>query len=377
MKALGAPSALVAALAALAVAGSGLEDEAVQRCWEQQKRDGAPPACIEEAAGSLAPSILEGRWSSLGETERARFRKALAIDLDRRLDAVTEIEWRPGDDPGTKRYRFRLEDGRSGEARLSFDGGGELEDVVVEARSTVGFYREECDRVLDRYSLAQLVAELDRSGVVVLEDFEDDPAGAFPSDWSFRGFGEVTEKPYRIAEEEGNRFLRAEDRGENVMLYRETRWSSRKYPYLSWRWRIRAVPEGADQRVEDKADSAAGIYLSYRRKLGLVPETVKFVFSGRLDPGVAFRRPGIGMPWTVVAASGSAEPDRWQRFVYRTASVYRKTFEGDPGGRPLGIGLLTDANNTGSLAAADYDDILALERAQSPDTLRAILDLEE
>jgi hypothetical protein len=159
------------------------------------------------------------------------------------------------------------------------------------------------------------------------------------------------------------------------MLYTEARWSSRKYPYLSWRWRVRAVPEGADERVEERADSAAGLYLSYRRKLGLVPETVKFVFSGRIEAGTAFRRPGIGMPWTVVSASGEAGPPRWQRFAYRTESVYRRTFEGDPGGRPLGLGILTDANSTMSFAAADYDDIVALERAENPDGIRRVVAL--
>jgi hypothetical protein len=148
------------------------------------------------------------------------------------------------------------------------------------------------------------------------------------------------------------------------MLYKEVRWSARDYPYLSFRWRVRAVPAGADERFEEKADSAAGLYLSYRRKLGIVPESVKFVWSGSIAAGSAFRRPGIGMPWTVVAGSG--EPDHaWRTFVFRTEDVYRKTFGKDPGDRPLGIGLLSDANSTLSLAAADYDDIIVYRSAPS------------
>jgi hypothetical protein len=141
------------------------------------------------------------------------------------------------------------------------------------------------------------------------------------------------------------------------MLYKDVRWDAREYPYLSFRLRIRAVPEGSDEREEQRADSAAGLYLSYRRKLGLVPETVKFVWSGSLSVGSAFRRPGIGMPWTVVVGSGAAD-ETWRTFVFRTEDVYRRTFGKDPGRRPLGIGLLSDANSTGSFASADYDDIV-------------------
>jgi hypothetical protein len=192
---------------------------------------------------------------------------------------------------------------------------------------------------------------------LVLDDFERSPVGGLPPGWKVRRYGEADTPPYRIVEEAGNRFLRAEDRGENVMLYKEVRWSAREYPYLSFRLRIRAVPEGADERLEDKADSAAGLYLSYRRKLGLVPETVKFVWSGSLSVGSVFRRPGIGMPWTVVAGSGAAD-EKWRTFVFRTEDVYRKTFRKGPVDRPLGIGLLSDANSTRSFAAADYDDIV-------------------
>jgi hypothetical protein len=192
---------------------------------------------------------------------------------------------------------------------------------------------------------------------LVLEDFEGSPLDGLPPGWTSRPYGEGERPPYRVLEEGGNRFLRAEDRGENVMLYKDVRWDAREYPYLSFRLRIRAVPEGSDERVEERADSAAGLYLSYRRKLGLVPETVKFVWSGSLSVGSVFRRPGIGMPWTVVAGSGAAD-EKWRTFVFRTEDVYRKTFRKGPVDRPLGIGLLSDANSTRSFAAADYDDIV-------------------
>jgi len=200
------------------------------------------------------------------------------------------------------------------------------------------------------------------SDVLVLEDFEDDNVGEAPADWKARAFEDGDAIPYEVVEEGGNRFLRAEARGENVMLYKETRWNADDYPFISWRWRIRAVPEGADARSEDTADNAAGLYLSYRRKFGIVPETVKFIWSERLEPGASFRRPGMGQAWTVVAGRGVADDDTWHQVFYNVGDVYAATFGARSVTRPLGIGVLTDANSTGSFAAADYDDVVVMRR---------------
>ncbi len=214
------------------------------------------------------------------------------------------------------------------------------------------------------------------TGRLVLDDFEHQEVGSFPQDWQWRGWGKVTEKPYRVREENGNRFLRAEDTGQNVVLYKRWRWDIKEYPFISWRWRIRAVPEGADERYERLVDNAAGIYLTYHKKLGLVPVTIKFVWSSALPEGSAFRRSGIGMPWTIVAGTGKESLDEWHTVVFNAQDAYRKTFGGDPPDRPLGVGLLSDANNTRSKASADYDDIVVLKHADSSHQIRVFLTVE-
>jgi len=211
---------------------------------------------------------------------------------------------------------------------------------------------------------------------IVIEDFEGNEAGSFPTGWQWRGWGEIREKPYRVEVEGNNGFLRAEDTGQNVVLVKAMSWDIRKYRYISWRWRIRALPESADERQEKSADSAAGLYLFYRKKLGLVPVMIKFVWSNRLPVGAAFRRSGIGMPWTIVAGSGASSLNEWHTFVYDAREAYRETFGGDPGRNPLGVGILSDANNTGGRAFADYDDIIVSKRADSAERIRQFIAVE-
>lgn len=352
----------------------------VARCWDavHSAAAGETPSCLLEAAAALAPTVLAPRLAELDERQRARFHEALAYAMRRAIESYVPDALEPVA-PDT-------DDADSGRVDLRYAlGGRELTirfakerfvDVFWDGSSARIHYRRQCQTLLNGYSFAHLIGELEDRGVVVLEDFEGHPLDELPAGWKWRGFEQEDEKPYRVREESGNRFLRAEDRGENVMLYKEVRWDSGAYPFVSWRWRIRAVPEGADARYEASADSAAGIYLTYRRRLGLVPEAVKFVWSGHLSEGVAFRRPGIGMPWTVVAGSGAADERQWRRVVYHVSDVYRETFGGEPGGRPLGIGVLSDANSTGSYAAADYDDFVVLKDASDVSRVDEILELE-
>ena len=352
----------------------------VARCWDEVHAAAVDetPSCLLDAAAALAPAVLAPRFAKLDERQRKRFQKALARAMRRELasyapEDLDELEPVATKADGSRvdlRYSLR---GRELSVRFA---SGRFVDAVWDGSSLKRHYRRRCQALLNGYSFGYLIGELEDLGLVVLEDFQGHPLGELPAGWKWRGFEQEDKKPYRVREENGNRFLRAEDRGENVMLYKNVRWDSEAYPFVSWRWRIRAVPEGADARYEDSADSAAGVYLTYRRRFGFVPVAVKFVWSGHLRAGAAFRRPGIGMPWTVVAGSGAAEPRRWRRVVYHVSDVYRETFGGKPGARPLGIGVLSDANNTGSYAAADYDDFVVLKEAGNVNHVDEILELQ-
>lgn len=382
MKAASLAGLVFVALALLTSVQEDTPRARLERCFWELVEAGPTetPRCFLGFVRDLAPAVLGARWDDTGEGGRLRFERAFASALHRAFPADLSISRTSEESDGRgSRILYRVKDGQTGRelggASLLLSADGSSRDVLWNGESIVRRYREQSERTLERYSFAYLVGELEGRGVVVLEDFEDDPVGELPLGWNRRAFDEVPQgsaMPYRVLEQNGNRFLRAEDRGQNVMLYKEVRWDSRKYPYLSFRWRIRAVPSGSDERIEDKADSAAGLYLSYGRKLGVIPETVKFVWSGTIAGGTAFRRRGIGMPWTVVAGSGPADESSWHRFVFDTGRVYRETFGKSPDERPLGIGLLTDANSTGGFAAADYDDIVLLAHSPTEDLIRKI-----
>ena len=67
----------------------------------------------------------------------------------------------------------------------------------------------------------------------------------------------------------------------------------------------------------------------------------------------------------VVAESGRENLGDWHTYVFNLYEAYKKTFGGSPPDKPIGIGILSDANSTHSKAYADYDDIRALKHAEA------------
>ena len=69
------------------------------------------------------------------------------------------------------------------------------------------------------------------------ETFQQYPAGVFPSGWKVRGSEATAQAVYRIAEEEGNRFLHAYANNQDVQIGIEYTCKPQDYPILRWRWR--------------------------------------------------------------------------------------------------------------------------------------------
>jgi hypothetical protein len=347
---------------------------------------------VDETVGveRLAKTLLSQQWPNLVPIERQRFEEALKISLAKQLTRVMGTLDRTGR-PSLKLVDSKVE-GRYAQLTYNLVGdrssltvklflnqsaeGWKISNLKWDGKTLQKYYYRLSKKILDRYPLQVLIGELSERGYIILEDFEDDEVGKLPRNWGWRDRDNDKEKPYWVAEEEGNKFLRAEDTGQSVILGKQIRWNIKKYPYISWRWRIRAIPEGGDERYGPTVDSAAGLYVTYGKRLKFIPESVKFVWSSTLPVGSAMRRSGIGKPWMVVVGSGTQGMNQWQTFVYNAYEAYQKTFGGNPNDDALGVGVLSDANSTHSRAFADYDDIIVFQNAEPTGAITQFLEAE-
>lgn len=339
----------------------------------------------------IAPMILSDRWKKLNGYEQRRFEAAVTTALRNRL--LSEVERYSRE--GLPKLILTSEESKENFAELTYrvagDRGGtkftvyllkagnnawRISNLKVNGESLVRYYYSMAKDLVNKYSVAYLEAELTDQGYVVLEDFEDDQVGTLPRVWHWRDQDNDKHKPYEVREEDGNKFLAARDEGESVILGKDIKWNLKKYPYISFRWRVHKIPEGADERFDKKVDSAAGLYVIYRKKLIFIPESVKYVWSSTLPVGSAMQRSGVGKPWMVVADTGKDGLGEWHTYVFNAYEAYKKTFGGNPPDTAIGIGILSDANSMNAQAFADYDDIRALKEADADSGIKQYLQAE-
>ena len=133
---------------------------------------------------------------------------------------------------------------------------------------------------------------------------------------------------------------------------------------LSWRWRAVALPKGGNECQEGKGDSAAVIYVSWRRTLRWY--ALKYVWSAVGPKGAVCDKKSnpFAAQNTVVLESG-APLDVWQNERIDLKAEFRKHFEhGDPTASVpdfMGVGIMSDGDQTHSVSSADYADFV-LER---------------
>lgn len=203
-----------------------------------------------------------------------------------------------------------------------------------------------------------------------MEDFETQSNQKFPKGWSSRGG--APEEVYKVhVEDFGNHFLRAIDLGQSVQLFKKKlKWKIREYPNLSWRWRVHAFPQGANEMKGETNDSAAGVYVVFRR--GLFDfRSIKYIWSQQVTKETIIRR-RYKYPMIVIRSQLDCKQkneckEEWFWETRNVALDYEKLFKKKPPKKPYAIGVLTDANASFSpkpepyYAQADYDDFRVLK----------------
>jgi hypothetical protein len=93
---------------------------------------------------------------------------------------------------------------------------------------------------------------------VLVETFETDSLRIFPRRWRALTDTRTEQQIYQVTEENGNRFLRAYAEKQEIQIGLSHVFHPREFSVLQWRWRVRRLPTGGDERTQQTNDSAAG-----------------------------------------------------------------------------------------------------------------------
>lgn len=189
---------------------------------------------------------------------------------------------------------------------------------------------------------------------LIIDDFTAYQTGRFPSSWRTWPFQRgKAQEVYQVGEENGKKILKAADTtGLSPEIMRYFSWNIKEYPYLSWRWKAKTLPAGAQENDDNKNDSACGIYVIVG---GYTGNAVKYAWSTSLPVGqVVTRREGKLK--IKITDSGAAKLNVWQKRSVNVPADYKELFGSELKKNPSGIGVLTDSNATMTSAACEYAD---------------------
>ena len=293
------------------------------------------------------------------------YRKRLVADLSiyfghSTIPLLHIVDYQLSGDEGYAELTGEIADGKLDlRCYVQWMGNGwKIVDLAIGDKRISEKYRTLCQYILEKeYSLPVLAAYLEHRDYIVLEDFSTTLPGYLPGDWGWRQKDENKPKLYQVIAENGRHYLAAQDTGSTVILLKYSHWNPRQYPILTWCWRVNSLPPGGNERLNHVNDSAAGIYVIFSTNWLGVPKQIKYVWSSTLPEGTVDRRQKIFRPWFFVVESGEKNLGKWtfeQVDIYRD---HRRVFDSTPKKRTIGLGILTDANNTKSYAEAYYADM--------------------
>jgi hypothetical protein len=126
---------------------------------------------------------------------------------------------------------------------------------------------------------------------------------------------------------------------------------------VSWQWRAVTLPQGGDECASGKGDSAAVVYLTWKRTLKWY--TLKYVWSSVGQRGAVCdrkRNPFVSQDTIILQSGGPLGV--WRSEVVDLKQEFRRHFgDGDPNAEVpdfVGIGIMTDGDQTKSVSSADY-----------------------
>jgi hypothetical protein len=148
-------------------------------------------------------------------------------------------------------------------------------------------------------------------------------------------------------------------------------------PVIAWRWRVVDLIAGADNQDRYSEDAPARLMLFFdgdRARLPMKEQmlmetahlltgqqlpfaTLMYVWENRFAPETLLRNTFTDQVKMIVVGTGRDRIGTWKTFQRNYVDDYRRAFGSDPG-RLVGIGIMTDTDNTGESIEAYYGDIL-------------------
>lgn len=145
---------------------------------------------------------------------------------------------------------------------------------------------------------------------------------------------------------------------------------------LSWSWKTDALIEGADNRDKSREDAPLRVMVAFDGDIATLPQSeqkrlqrarkisgrkvpyalLMYIWTDLVPAGTVIPSAHTSQVKMIVVASGRDGLGQWQSVTRSLADDYRLAYNADPG-PVIGVGVMTDTDNTGARAVGEYDGL--------------------
>ncbi len=188
---------------------------------------------------------------------------------------------------------------------------------------------------------------------------------------------------YEIVKEKDRPVLLARARSSVSGLKHRVNRPASEFHAIRWQWRIDAVLEGADVGARHAEDAPARVLLAFdgdRSRLGMkdlmlseqfqlftgqaLPfATLMYVWDGARPEGQIVNNPHTARIRKIVVQSGGTKVGRWLTYERDFHADFERAF-GEAPGQLIGVGVMTDSDNTRQSARCLYGDVQLVPRLE-------------
>ncbi len=181
---------------------------------------------------------------------------------------------------------------------------------------------------------------------------------------------------YSVVKVSNRSTLKATAQSSASMLRKELRIEPTQLGQLGFSWQVQSLIESADMALRDQDDSPVRLVLAFdgdrnrfSAKNAMLSElshavtgqpmpyaTLMYVWCNKRPVGSVIENPRTDRIRKMVIESGGSRLGQWLSYERNIRADFEKAF-GEPPGALIGIGLMTDSDNTRSHAQAWYGAI--------------------
>jgi hypothetical protein len=187
--------------------------------------------------------------------------------------------------------------------------------------------------------------------VVIAEFSSGVDAKGVPKGWQIKE--KSGKADFTVIKEGANSVFKMKSANTSFSLQKEVNIDLKRYPVLTWKWKVTKLPTGGDFRKSGTDDQAAQLFLAFSKTQAIV-----YIWDTTAPQGVTGNAsaPFFMTIKAVVVRSGAAELGKWiveSRNVYED---YKKFFGKEP--PPVtGVRLQINSQHTGTSAESYFRDV--------------------